>query len=258
MKRFAALCLTLLFLAGLTACGAKPDTGQEPEEVPGAAETETAVETDPDAVTVSTGASDDQPYFDLVCDYRLMMADPYRFSDADWPGAQGTLKLVDSMIQWYGDGYLSDGMGYVIQDVSGDGVPELAIGPLPDYDVWLGALYTLVDGKPQLVFSYDEYGRYAYTGNGTFFFTGSSGGTAYGQGTYHLTEDGTALICDSFCFYLDGDRTVYTNTTGSWDVSESRESGMDIGDFNAWEGFEPEYEIPMTPFSASDFVRAEP
>ena len=34
MKRFAALCLTLLFLAGLTACGAKPDTGQEPEEVP--------------------------------------------------------------------------------------------------------------------------------------------------------------------------------------------------------------------------------
>lgn len=197
-------------------------------------------------------ASDDQPYSELLRQYRLMMAYPYRFSDADWPGAQGTLRLLDDMSQWYGYDFLSDEMGYVIQDFSGDDVPELAVGPLPNYEVWLGALYTLVDGEPQLVFSYGEDGRYAYTGDGTFFYVGSSGDTARGQGTYHLTEDGTALICDSFCFYLVGEQTVYTNTTGSWDVSESWESGMDISDFNAWEGFEPAYETPLTPFSADD------
>lgn len=42
---------------------------------------------------------------------------------------------------------------------------------------------------------------------------------------------------------------VYHNTTGSFDVSESRESVMDTGDFNAYEGLEPEYETAMTPFS---------
>lgn len=40
-----------------------------------------------------------------------------------------------------------------------------------------------------------------------------------------------------------------TTPPGSFDVSESRESVMDTGDFNAYEGLEPEYETAMTPFS---------
>lgn len=199
----------------------------------------------------SASTAAETPYDELLGQYREMMADPGSFSDASWPGAREILKFTDHMTDWYGYDILLDTMGYVIQDLNGDGVPELMIVPLPEYEVWIGALYTLVDGNPQLVFAYDDDGHYAYTGNGTFFYVGSkSTESGYGQsqGTYHIAGDGTALVCDSFCFYFGEDLTIYANTTGSWDVSESWASGTDIGDFNAWEGFEPEYETSPIPF----------
>lgn len=61
MKRWIALCLSLLLLAALSACGQEPDKEQETmeqktEEDSGMAEIGTGEKTDPDAVTVSTVA----------------------------------------------------------------------------------------------------------------------------------------------------------------------------------------------------------
>ena len=107
-----------------------------------------------------------------------------------------------------------------------------------------------MDGEPRLVLSYEDDSAFAYLGNGTFFCLTSNGEPpGRGQGIYHLTKDGTALECDSFDFFFYDEYVVYHNTTGSFDVSESRESVMDTGDFNAYEGLEPEYETAMTPFS---------
>lgn len=44
---------------------------------------------------------------------------------------------------------------------------------------------------------------------------------------------------------------VYENTTGSRDRAESQATGMDPGDFNAYEGFEPVYETSLTPLATS-------
>ena len=76
-----------------------------------------------------------------------------------------------------------------------------------------------------------------------------------GKGIYQFTDDGTALICREFYFLriLDGDGSdaaVYYNSTGSWEIGDSRKTNMTVEEFWAWE---PEYMyLPMTPFSAAD------
>ena len=53
------------------------------------------------------------------------------------------------MLEWGEDP--SAALGYVVQDLSGDGVPELVIGFLPDHSILQYAVYTLADGSPKPV-----------------------------------------------------------------------------------------------------------
>ena len=196
-------------------------------------------------LTASHGAA----YDALLSACRSMLADPSRYSGTETPGGRGIQRLVDNITELY-ECEARETVGYLIRDFSGDSVPELLIACMPGYEPWIGALYTLVDGEPRLVLSYEDDSAFAYLGNGTFFCLTSNGEPpGRGQGIYHLTKDGTALECDSFDFFFYDEYVVYHNTTGSFDVSESRESVMDTGDFNAYEGLEPEYETAMTPFS---------
>lgn len=196
-------------------------------------------------LTASHGAA----YDALLSACRSMLADPSRYSGTETPGGRGIQRLADNITELY-ECEARETVGYLIRDFSGDSVPELLIACMPGYEPWIGALYTLVDGEPRLVLSYEDDSAFAYLGNGTFFCLTSNGEPpGRGQGIYHLTKDGTALECDSFDFFFYDEYVVYHNTTGSFDVSESRESVMDAGDFNAYEGLEPEYETAMTPFS---------
>lgn len=196
-------------------------------------------------LTASHGAA----YDALLSACRSMLADPSRYSGTETPGGRGIQRLADNITELY-ECEAWETVGYLIRDFSGDSVPELLIACMPGYEPWIGALYTLVDGEPRLVLSYEDDSAFAYLGNGTFFCLTSNGEPpGRGQGIYHLTKDGTALECDSFDFFFYDEYVVYHNTTGSFDVSESRESVMDTGDFNAYEGLEPEYETAMTPFS---------
>lgn len=196
-------------------------------------------------LTASHGAA----YDALLSACRSMLADPSRYSGTETSGGRGIQRLADNITELY-ECEARETVGYLIRDFSGDSVPELLIACMPGYEPWIGALYTLVDGEPRLVLSYEDDSAFAYLGNGTFFCLTSNGEPpGRGQGIYHLTKDGTALECDSFDFFFYDEYVVYHNTTGSFDVSESRESVMDAGDFNAYEGLEPEYETAMTPFS---------
>ena len=148
----------------------------------------------------------------------------------------------------------ADIMGYTIQDLNGDGVPELAIGFTPEYGAYLSALFTLAEGTPRLVFGEAGDG-YTYLQDGRFFYNGWRSASENGKGIYQFTDDGTALICREFYFLriLDGDGSdaaVYYNSTGSWEIGDSRKTNMTVEEFWAWE---PEYMyLPMTPFSAAD------
>ena len=142
-------------------------------------------------------------------------------------------------------------LGYAVEDLSGDGVPELVIGFLPDHSILQYAVYTLVNGRPQVVFE-DEEGSLGYLGNGSFHYVVSLP-TGMGQGTVSLSQDGAQILWEDFYFTLDdifggGAVTIYHNTTGSLDPAESELTDWTMEYFYAWE---PEYEdLPMIPFSA--------
>lgn len=89
----------------------------------------------------------DQPYSELVERCYTLVSDPYGFVDIAEYGEFGVIESARAM-----EDNALDGLGYTIQDLSGDGIPELVVGTLPEYGGQINAVYTLVDGQPQFVF----------------------------------------------------------------------------------------------------------
>ena len=168
--------------------------------------------------------------------------------EGDAPGEMGVWEAVRMM----GDDAL-DSIGYVIQDLSGDGIPELTIGYYTDekMDTVVNAVYTLVDGKAKPAFEGWYRNHYQFIGDGYFLNYGFNSAAESSLGTFALIEDGTALKCESFLFTaLDeaGNLKVYSNTTGSRDTSKSEEMDMSEEDF--WTLDPPGGNLALTPFSA--------
>ena len=255
MKRFAAILLSILLLAVLTACGGQPAAsssldGEEstPAHTPGLQIPEKGgkkpVGTKDPEQTSEQATDPDLVYSELVERFRTLVSDPFG-QDSDKPGEMGVLEAARAA----GDNAVYE-MGYLIEDLSGDGIPELAVGGL---NGMTNALYTLVDGKPELVFEGWYRSSYVYMGDGHFYYYGANSAAENGQGVFYLTKDGTELECESFLFTglnRDGDLDVYYNETGSWDPAESEKSDMTAEDFWALDpAGEP---LPLTPFSGTE------
>ena len=254
MKRFAAILLSILLLAVLTACGGQPAASSSPEgeesppaHTPGIQIPEKGgkkpVGTKDPGQTSEQAIDPDLVYSELVERFRTLVSDPFG-QDSDKPGEMGVLEAARAA----GDNAVYE-MGYLIEDLSGDDIPELAVGVL---DGMTNALYTLVDGKPELVFEGWYRSSYVYMGDGHFYYYGANSAAENGQGVFYLTKDGTELECESFLFTglnRDGDLDVYYTETGSWDPAESEKSDMTAEDFWALDpAGEP---LPLTPFSGT-------
>lgn len=189
----------------------------------------------------------DQLYSELVERYYTLVSDPYGFVDIAEYGEFGVIESARAM-----EGNALDGLGYIIEDLSGDGIPELVVGTLPEYGGQINAVYTLVDGQPQFVFEGWYRSSYSYLGDGRFYYYGSSSASETGQGFFSLSKDGTTLNCEDFYFTHAAeedysDLKVYYNTTGRWDIVESQESDMSLEEFQA---YEPSYkDLPLTSFA---------
>ena len=148
MKRYAALFLSLLLLVAMTACGeqsaasSSPD-GEEspPVRTPGLQVPEKGDKKPVDTKDPEQATDPDLAYSELVERFRALVSDPFG-QDSDEPGEMGVLESARAA----GDNAVYE-MGYLIEDLSGDGIPELAVGGL---NGMTNALYTLVDGKPKL------------------------------------------------------------------------------------------------------------
>lgn len=127
-----------------------------------------------------------------------------------------------------------DSVGYALQDISGDGIPELLIGAVTErensivYGNEVYAVYTCIDGKPYLSFEGIARSSYRYTGEGNFFYQGSNGAMYSIFGTYTVSPDGKSLSCNDFYFTYEKDESfkeigLYHNTSGEWDKSVSKE-----------------------------------
>lgn len=259
MKRYAAIILSILLLIAMAACGGPSaetppgsETSSSGEELPDDKDTSLFLPHKPLSSKPQTETQDpddaneptqdpEYAYSELVERFRTLVVDPFG-QDSDKPGETGVLESARAI----GDDALYE-MGYLIEDLSGDGIPELTVGELSGP---INALYTLVDGKPELVFEGWYRSSYVYMGDGHFYYYGSSSAAENGQGVFYLTKDAAALECESFLFTglnSNGDLDVYYNETGSWDPAESEKSDMTAEDFWA---LDPAGEaLPLTPFS---------
>ena len=184
---------------------------------------------------------EESAYGGLVEFYSSLVRDPSSYEE-DEKAAAGVLETAHSL----GDNAATE-MGYWIEDLSGDGIPEMAVGMLSGP---VNAVYTLEAGKPVLVFEGWYRNTYIYMGDGRFYNSASAGASSSGSGVFYLSEDGKKLLCDSFLFTAldeDGKLEVYANETGSWDPEKSERTDMTIEDFWALDlKGEP---MPLIPFS---------
>lgn len=245
MKRYIAFFLSIMVLATMTACGGQPAANSSPsgEESSPVSATDQQIPEQGDKKPVGT-KDPDLAYSELVERFCTLVSDPFG-QDSDKPGEMGVLETARAA----GDNAVYE-MGYLIEDLSGDGIPELAVGGL---NGMTNALYTLVDGKPELVFEGRYRNSYVYMGDGYFYYYGSNSASESGKGVFYLTKNGTGLECESFLFTSlnsDGDLEVYRNETGSLDPAESEKSDMTADDF--WALDPTEDPLPLTPFSGTD------
>lgn len=245
MKRYIAFFLSIMVLATMTACGEQPAANSSPsgEESSPVSATDQQIPEQGDKKPVGT-KDPDLAYSELVERFCTLVSDPFD-QDSDKPGEMGVLETARAA--WDNAVYE---MGYLIEDLSGDGIPELAVGGL---NGMTNALYTLVDGKPELVFEGRYRNSYVYMGDGYFYYYGSNSASESAKGVFYLTKNGTGLECESFLFTSlnsDGDLEVYRNETGSLDPAESEKSDMTAEDFRAMDP--PRDPLPLTPFSGTD------
>ncbi len=140
---------------------------------------------------------------------------------------------------------LLDQVGYAVQDLSGDGVPELIIGEItrpdmPDSDSNLiYALYTLdADDQARVVFEGWYRNAYRYAGDGRFMYLGAGGAASSMFGMCGLTQDGKKLIWSDYYFTIprEGDYEIidyYYNTSGKSETQGSQR--LDISEDAFWQ-----------------------
>ena len=129
--------------------------------------------------------------------------------------------------------YGGTGVGYAIEDLNADGVPELILGPADGSSIY--ALYTGSGSEPVLLLEGWARNYWQYLGGGRFYVFGA-GGVSYNMvGTFVLPRDGRELVCEDFYFTYELDESfeefgVFHNTEGLWDTSVSEQLDMTYDD----------------------------
>ncbi|MDI9471567.1 MAG: hypothetical protein GX260_01785 [Tissierellia bacterium] len=249
--------LSLVIIATMFSCG-----GENAPVAPVAEETvsEPAVETIPEPPS----EEEEIDYLSLYANildryYYLIAVNPDDFNDAEMGVFEATLgKEKEAALQT---------IGYSIEDISGDGIPELIIGAISEEkdSLFFGnemyALFTLVNDRPQFVFEGWSRNSFQYAGEGSFFHWGSSGAMYTLFGMYSLTADATELIGNDFYFTFEKDESFqeigfYHNTTGEMNKDVSEE--LSITDEEFWQiaaDFEKEIQnMELIPFSMYEYT----
>jgi len=158
----------------------------------------------------------------------------------NYESVEGLTGLEELVLWGTFQDYLS-AVGYQIEDLSGDGVPELYIGErelgsAKDESSSPFVIYTIKDGKA--VVSLEGWSRnyFAYLGNASFSNTGSNGAMYTVFGLYHLGKNGD-LECDDFYFTYEKtegnfeDIGIYHNTTGEYSKDQSELTEMTLEEY---------------------------
>lgn len=118
----------------------------------------------------------------------------------DWDYGKGEIGLMEIADYQAGDEALAS-VGYTIQDLSGDGIPELLImnvsnpGSSPAKGSSILALFSSSYGTPTLTFEGWSRNQYAFYDQGKIYNTGSNGASNQVYIISQLSLDGKSLEC---------------------------------------------------------------
>jgi len=171
-----------------------------------------------------------ESYFEL---YRSVLDEFYAVTIGKEDSTlDGTLGVSEAIIGLDSDDALNS-VGYIVTDISGDGVPELVIGSVSDpsetvIGTMIYAVYTVADGKAEFVLEGRIRSGYRPMKDGGLFYQGSSGAMYSIFGTYDIAENGSDLICRDyyFTFEKNAEKTeigFFHNKTGEWNTLVSDE-----------------------------------
>ncbi len=146
--------------------------------------------------------------------------------------------LVEKII-YPGDADLMEDVGYVMEDVSKDGIPELIIGSDENYNGYpqslIYSIFTVKDGEPFTTVEAWTRSSYSYMGDDQFYYWGSGGAAVTLMGENHLSKDGTEVEWDDFYFTdqkQDGQIGIYHNKTGVFEAEDAEELDMSEEEFS--------------------------
>lgn len=165
--------------------------------------------------------------------YQLMTCKP---EDVEWE--DGFVGLIEARIVMGTEETLRH-TGYTITDLSGDGIPELVICDILDIEAenlsgkYLYAVYTCVEGVPQLSFDAWFRNQFFALPDGSFLNIGSNGAAYAVLALHQPAPDGTGLECTDYYFTYQTDETmqeiaVFYNTIGQSDPTVSEQTGMTL------------------------------
>ena len=249
-KRSLKLAGLLMGLVMLCGCAVNPGNGDEPlvqEETEPAEEAATEAPAEGQDESGDVAEEQDAPadlsqedyealYRPVIDEILATIEDGYDYEKAYDYLSEG---LVERLMYGEKDS-LPDEIGYWLEDYSGDGVPELLIGYSEAYDAGdqemiiednIVGVYTIKDGKPFMTIEGWARNSYRLMDNGHFYNCGSGGAMNTIIGECHLSEDGTEVIWDEFCFTegrADGSIAIFSNDSGIADMDISDE--LDIGE----------------------------
>lgn len=250
-KRLFSAMLSALMLLSLTACGPaaqpEPETPAEPpaqEESapvqPQAPETPEVPEEPEVPAEPEVPEEPEEPAFDGLTAYGDVLAgawkivtDPMGEHEPD----EGEASILEAA-RVMGD-EASEKVGYLFEDLNGDGVDELLIGcfgtaehAYVNNEIY--AAYTHNGEMPVLLFEGFSRSAYSVMEDGTFFYYGSAGAMYSIVGRYELTAEGEMACLDYYFTDFKGEDMselgVFYNSNGVWDTVGSEETDLTADD----------------------------
>lgn len=148
-------------------------------------------------------------------------------------------------------------VGYAIQDLSGDGIPELILAQVETQEGMVSfgkrilAIYTCFGNSPSLLVEGWGRNRYYLLPDGSILNEGSSGAAYSCLGIFRLSTNGDLLEWLDFYFTdVQGEEIVtYYNQAGIWDASYEGNQLVDVDFWRLWEIMEADQEeLTLTAF----------
>lgn len=236
-----------------------PDWEEHRKPAGSAASSETQSETSADTTELSAPEADyDMIYSPVISEISHVINKGYDMDKEYTYLPSGITERV-----MYGEtSELQRSIGYLIKDISGDGIPELLLGETAQDDTKeyndkiVYGCYTYSDGAIVPTFEGMTRSAHKATGEGTFCYCGSGGAAVTLIGKCHISKDGTKLEWDDF-YFTDGepggDISYYYNTNGIFGTEESEKRDMTPEEFSAlMDSFDSEaVQLPFIPIGGA-------